>query len=355
MHLKKPAALLLAAVSACVLLTGCTRYEGTVLTEEQVFAELPDSGAWQRIKSVDNVKYAIYEDHAAVIGYDGLFNESSFTFPKTVEELPLTEINNLSSFTPNTLTSVSISEGVVSIGEGAFRNCTSLESVNFPSTVTHIGVDAFKGTAWLRQNDDTLVIVNSILIDGSKASGDVDIPRSVTYINEAAFLNNKDITSVVIPASVYRIGKDAFSGCKSMESLKFGMNASLRVIGESAFKRTAITSLKLPAKLETIEAGAFNDCGSLARVDFPGSLTKIGNEAFYGCALTEIEFPRRVAVIGNKAFFNCKSMQTATVFNGDCSFSSNSFPINSDFVLYSRKDSAVQRFAEQNEIPFTAY
>ena len=93
---------------------------------------------------------------------------------------------------------VYIENGVTTIGDGAFSDCSSLTSVTIPNSVTTIGGDAFRGCSHLTS---------------------VTIPNSVTTIESSAFANCSSLTSVTIPNSVTTIGQGAFSDCKSLTSV----------------------------------------------------------------------------------------------------------------------------------------
>ncbi|NBI88924.1 leucine-rich repeat domain-containing protein, partial [Lachnospiraceae bacterium] len=82
----------------------------------------------------------------------------------------------------SSLENITIPNTVTSIGDSAFYNCTSLANVTIPDSVTNIGRNAFSGTKWLedRRKENPLVIVNHILIDAQTASGEVVIPDGVT-------------------------------------------------------------------------------------------------------------------------------------------------------------------------------
>ncbi len=121
----------------------------------------------------------------------------------------------------SSLTSVTIPSSVTSIGGAAFYYCSSLTSVTIPSSVTSIGSDTFRRTKWLenQQKKNPLVVVNGILIDGTKCSGKVTIPSSVTSIGGWAFEGCTSLTSITIPKSVTSIGRRAFYDCDSLKSI----------------------------------------------------------------------------------------------------------------------------------------
>ena len=371
MQFRKTAALLLAALSACVLLAGCEHIEGRSLTEEEIYSSFPADEEPERIESIDSVKYAVYKDHAAAIGFDGVFSRAEYSYLSLIQDKPLTEIRNDSGFIPKSLKTVYIPEGVTTIAGGAFKNAGELASITIPKTVAYIGKDAFTGTKWLAQQQNTkqLIIVNSLLIDGSAVTGSkslidrseepgiIRIPSGVTCICDNAFRGSPRITSVSIPGSVIRIGENAFQGCKNLETVAFKSGSSLREIDAGAFKDTSITAITLPGKLRSIGDEAFSSCGFLASVELPGSLTTIGAQAFYSCSsLAEIEIPARVSEIGDKAFFYCRDLKSATVFSKDCEFDGESmFSVSTDLVLYGPKDSSVQAYADTHRISFEGY
>ena len=96
------------------------------------------------------------------------------------------------------LQSVTIPEGVTSIGTYAFSNCYTLQSVTIPDSVTSIGSNAFTNCYALQS---------------------VTIPDGVTSIGTYAFSNCYALQSVTIPDSVTSIGNNAFSNCYALQSV----------------------------------------------------------------------------------------------------------------------------------------
>ena len=103
-------------------------------------------------------------------------------------------------------------EGVTSIGNNAFYECTGLTSVTIPSTITTIGNKAFFGCTGLTS---------------------VTIPSTVTEIRDSAFNLCSSLTSVTIPSTVTTIGMYAFCGCTGLNPLT--VPNTVTTIGENAF------------------------------------------------------------------------------------------------------------------------
>ncbi|MDO4510374.1 MAG: leucine-rich repeat domain-containing protein [Bacteroidales bacterium] len=129
--------------------------------------------------------------------------------------------------------------------------------------------------------------------------GSVVIPDSVrhkgvtyrvTAIDAFAFKDGKDITSIVIPNSVEKIGVSAFNGC------------------------TSLKSVNLPEGLTFIRNYLFYNCSSLASIEIPATVTAIGESAFYDCrSLTTLTIPRSVTSILKTAFTGCSGLTTLTI------------------------------------------
>ena len=149
------------------------------------------------------------------------------------------------------------------------------------------------------------------------------LPNTLITIGEEMFYQS-DLRSVVIPTNVTTVGYSAFKRCSSLTTVTFEKESQLKTIGGDyyygAFSDcTALTSIEIPASVETIGNTAFSDCSSLATVTFEkGSRLKtIGNNAYYRCtSLTSIEIPASVETIEKKAFKGCSKLTTVTFEKG---------------------------------------
>ena len=139
---------------------------------------------------------------------------------------------------------VIIPNGITTIANGAFKNCTKLSSVSIPDGITIIDNSAFYGCSRLTT---------------------VTIPNSVKIIGSSAFKNCSGLTSFVIPDSVTSIGSSAFAGCSGLIAITFPK--SVTSIGGSAFYGcSGLTSITIPDNVLTVGSGAFMNCSNLTSI-----------------------------------------------------------------------------------------
>lgn len=185
------------------------------------------------------------------------------------------------------LTSIVISNSVVSIGDGAFAGCTSLSSIVIPDSVPSIGDWAFSDCTSL---------------------SNIVIPNSVTSIGEGAFSSCTSLSNIVIPDSVTRIGNLAFSNCTSLSNIV--ISDSVTNIGDDVFYQcSSLTSVVIPNSVTCVGDEAFCKCRSLSNIVIPNSVTSIGVSVFWGCSsLVNMDIPDSVTRIGDWAFVNCSNL-----------------------------------------------
>lgn len=189
----------------------------------------------------------------------------SIEIPEKLDGLTVSRIEDHGMIGCTTITSVKIPNTVKYIGEMAFFGCTSLSNIEIPSSVNEIRGIAFENTPWLtnQRNSNPLVVVNNIFIDGKDAAGDIVIPANVNIIADDACAyvdidgshqyrhgSFTNITSVVIPEGVTKIGKGAFNGCHGITSVKIPLTVT--EIGDGAFSGYSGESIDIPNKTAKI-------------------------------------------------------------------------------------------------------
>lgn len=171
----------------------------------------------------------------------------------------------------NEIYQVVLPEGLTSIGDMAFYECSKLQSVVIPSSVTRIGKFAFAYCSDLK-----------ILNLGS----------GVTAIEECAFTDCYRLASLDLPGKLKTIGKKAFYRCES------------------------IPTVTIPSSVTSLGISAFGYCSSLVSADVQAKISEIPSLLFYGCdRLATVQLPDSVQTIGYHAFLDCTVLHTV-YYNG---------------------------------------
>ncbi len=157
--------------------------------------------------------------------------------------------------------SLTIPDGVISLGDDAFSSCRALTAVTIPDSVTDLGIGVFAGCAQLKY---------------------VDIPTNITIIPARAFSGCTGLAGVSIPAGVSTVGYCAFSECTSLTGIT--IPDSVTSMGESVFYHCAsLVEIKIPRGLSVIDCESFCYCVNLERIFIPESVTIINDTAFFRC------------------------------------------------------------------------
>ena len=334
--------------------------------------------------STTTLTYEVLEnDTLEITGCDNYTSTGKLEIPSEINGKPVTKIGE-EAFRETAITEVVIPEGVIGVEDNAFSSCEGLTKVTLPDSLTHlgnnafawctvltvveipdklidIGVTPFYGTAWLaaKQEENPLVIVNGILIDGETCSGSVTIPDDVIRVGADAF-RGSTLTEVVIPDSVIDIENGAFESCSSLVKVEIPDNGVN--IGDDAFcECSTLSNIVIPDSVKNIGTGAFigtawleekqkenplvivnkavidgSTCsgdvvipngvtrigngafryGTLTGITIPNSVTSIGERAFYESSLVEITIPDSVTDIGGSAFMLCTSLEHITLPEG---------------------------------------
>lgn len=182
------------------------------------------------------------------------------------------------------LTGVTLPSTLEKIGNFAFDDCTALERIEFPDKTIEFGLWAFGSTVfttspWLKKKraEESLVIVNHVLIDAYNDNTGGMIPDTVTAIAGGAF-SNAPCEHVVIPDGVTKIPT-------------------------SCFVSSSLKTVVIPDSVTEIGSSAFCDCQNLEEIVIPDSVTKIGANAFIECeSLKKITLPDGLKFLGEEAF-----------------------------------------------------
>jgi uncharacterized repeat protein (TIGR02543 family) len=182
---------------------------------------------------------------------------------------------------------VVVADGVLSIPTSFYE--APLTSVTIPASVTSIGQFAFQEARSL----ETVTFAPEI---------------QLLSIGEGAF-ENTSLTSITIPASVTSIEQDAFKNINSLETVTFAPGSQLSNLGTGVFRgATALTSITIPPGVTSLRTGVFFDATALTSVTISEGVTSLGDDAFRNTALTSVTIPASVTSIGNYAFSNVATL-----------------------------------------------
>lgn len=185
------------------------------------------------------------------------------------------------------LKKVTLKNGVRSIGEDAFRDCSSLESVIFENTVLEKISD---GAFW-----------------GCSALSSIALPDSVTEIERNAFFET-GLRNIQLPEKLTLIGGGAFCNCKNLKQVQ--LPPQLKELGEGAFFNCEnLAQIQLPSQLNKLGGDAFRDCTSLDKIDIPAGLKQIESATFCNTGLTSVTLHEGLTKIEDWAFHDCLKLK----------------------------------------------
>jgi hypothetical protein len=280
--------------------------------------------------------------------------------PASISEIPEGLLDSCSN-----LKRVILPEHVTRVGQDAFSGCRSLQDIRLPDDISQIGSHAFDGCD-LRQIvlPAQLTEIADALFSDCGSLSDVTIRGKVTKIGSGAFQACKQLTKLVLPASVISIADGTLAGPENLESItveegntaftsqdgvlynqdkssllfypparqaaeytmpdrvirimpdlfhktlylkKIVLSNNIKVLEPQTFLgSTQIEQIQLPDGLTKIGIQAFTDCVSLTRIDLPASLTWIDAEAFSQCiSLESVLFWGEAPYLGQQAFNGC--------------------------------------------------
>lgn len=247
-----------------------------------------------------------------LVSYNG--SETNVVVPDFITVMESTFSHN------STVTSVTLPEGVTTIGDDTFFCCSALTTVNLPESVTSIGIYAFNECTSLTSISipDSVTSLGKYAFYRCTSLTDVTLGSGLTVIDKHTFCDCTSLETVAFGENITSIGESAFSGCDALKHVALG--SSVTTIGDSAFYSCdRLQSVTASDSLTTVGDNAFTSCGSLETVHLGDGLTTLGSSAFNSCdALKEMTFGGNLSSIGSSCFSFVPSSFAPTVPSLDC-------------------------------------
>lgn len=299
------------------------QYAGVTVTvpKNSVAAYQADAG-WGQFATIQGMAYD--------------FKRGSFFYEITGANQAMLVRENANSYKTMTAASIPESEtlagvtyGITAIGNHAFYQCSSLQSVTFPSSITTIGDYAFYQCTGL--------------------TGSLALKEGLETLGNYAFAHCTGITTAYFPNSIASIGNGPFAYCTSLtaftrfnqldttpykvvngvvfagkgtsrallaiypggKAMTYTVPLGTTVIGDHAFRGSIVRTVNLPITVTTIRSYAFANCTELTGMVVPKGVKTIEGNAFSNCtAMTSVTLPSTLETLGARAFYNDNNLAT---------------------------------------------
>ena len=294
---------------------------------------------------------------------------TKITIPKTVQHIEsrcFDQCENMTEFVIEGATDGT--SQLKEIDSHAFLNCKKLASITLPNSVTYLGDDvpnSIEGGVFEGCESFTSFTFPSSYASNNLPSFTFKNCKNLATINWNGYnpkrLNNSTfwdcdkITWSQVPQSVEELGDNCFYHCDALTSVDL---SRIKKMDTGVFWHTPLTSVEWPAAVTEIPARTFWGCGQLTTIKgIPGqpgawdNITKIGEDAFNECkALTTIKLPNSLKTLDKQAFRSCWNLKNVEYSNqletiGEGAFQDNLFGFEKFYFKGSVKNVGSYAFA----------
>lgn len=276
-----------------------------------------EDGLWWKVSGPDTV--LLLPENNKTQNYSGSYSSmAEITVPATVsyegKTYRVTAIAAEAFYFNMKTTSITLPEGLETIGGSAFFFASGIKTLHIPDSVKTIGSMAFSGVS-----NAPLNIPASVEFIGDSAfsgSGVVngDLPEGLTYLGDKAFSNCTGLTSITLPSTVETYGPNIFYGCSNVTYVELPQNME-KIPNGLLWSCTGLKRIYIPSSVREIGNAAFYSSG-IEKLNLPDGLQEIEPWAFCSTKLKEIIIPDSVGTIGFRAFIYCDGVENCVVGSG---------------------------------------
>ncbi|KAL7719297.1 hypothetical protein QTN25_003663 [Entamoeba marina] len=197
----------------------------------------------------------------------------SINLPSTITTLSESLFNDCLS-----LSAITIHSTLTQIADDCFKNCNKLKTVHIPHCSLFIPTVTYSVAILLESN---MIHCKNIKLSNEEVKQMTTIPNIVTHISKHCF-KNSNITSIEIPSSVTLIEEGAFKHCKSLQTVTFNNNSIFTIPKKMFLGCISLQSINIPSTINQLESYCFAGCSSLSTLHLSNSI-EFGEECFFNC------------------------------------------------------------------------
>ncbi len=207
----------------------------------------------------------------------------------------------------------------------SFEGCTALAEIRIGSKTEVVGAGCFKDCTGLKKlvfDEGENCTLQDDVFKNCSSLEEIEFANRVTAIGEECFLNCSSLKTVILNENLSSLGEKAFNGCSGLENICYNVPQIPEVeLGTEWYVFDSLAegaSVTIGSNVEVIPSGLFHKVNNLKSIEFQGTnLKKINSSAFSGCKqLEELYLPDSVEEIGAYAFYDCSSLATIQLGDG---------------------------------------
>lgn len=210
------------------------------------------------------------------------------------------------------------------VGKAMLASCEKLKRIVLPLQTTKIEADAFRNCSSLHTIEVPTLVESIKTSAGCTALAEINVQAGNShYSSKDGVLLSGDGKSILwfpmgkegeytLPSTITTVGDYAFRNCR-IETFRFA--DGLTSIGKYAFYNSSVKEVSLPSTVKQIPTGLFQKCAYLTTVHLGKNTELLGDYVFDGCPITNlyISVPtppycsnNTFASSGNNIFSTCR-------------------------------------------------